>query len=398
MNPHLNRLQPYPFAKLNALTADITGNADKTPISLSIGEPKHASPAFVGAAITDNLQMLSRYPNTRGIDELRHAIAQWLSQRFGLSLTDTLAEQQVLPVSGTREALFSIAQCLIDSSKPALVAMPNPFYQIYEGAALLAGAEPLFLNCSERNNYLPQLGAISAEQWRAIQVFYICTPGNPSGAVMDSNFLRELIALADRHDFVIVSDECYSEIYADDNAPCGLLQVCNDIGRDDYARCLVMHSLSKRSNLPGLRSGFVAGDAKLIERYFQYRTYHGCTMPIHSQLASVKAWQDEEHVRENRRLYQQKFDQVLAVLDPIWPQQRPDAGFYLWPETPIDDQLFTQQLLREQNVLVLPGSFLARDTKRGNPGRNRVRMALVAEPEQCLEAASRIAAFVQTLR
>jgi N-succinyldiaminopimelate aminotransferase len=397
MNQHLNKLQPYPFAKLNALTADITPNPDKSAISLSIGEPRHASPVFVGQAITDNLQMLSRYPNTRGLPELREAIAQWLSQRFGLSLSAKLAEEQVLPVSGTREALFSVAQCLIDNSKPALVAMPNPFYQIYEGAALLAGAEPLFLNCNERNNFMPQLGAISAEQWRAIQLFYICTPGNPSGAVMDKQFLRELIALADRHDFVIVSDECYSEIYPGDAAPYGLLQVCQEIGRDDYARCLVMHSLSKRSNLPGLRSGFVAGDAKLISQYFQYRTYHGATMPLYSQMASIQAWQDEEHVRENRRLYQQKFEQVLAVLNPVWPQQQPDAGFYLWPETPIDDQQFTQGLLEQENVLVLPGSFLARDTKRGNPGRNRVRMALVAEPEQCAEAATRIARYISSL-
>lgn len=397
MNPHLKKLQPYPFAKLRSLIDDVKP-ADKPAVSLSIGEPKHAAPSFIAEALSNNHAMLSRYPNTRGLDELRESIANWLCNRFGLSNESQLCQKHILPVSGTREALFSIAQCLVNNQDHAIVAMPNPFYQIYEGAALLAGAEPLFLNCTSDNGFMPQLDAISEKQWQALQVFYICTPGNPSGTVLDKAYLQQLISLADRHDFVIISDECYSEIYPDEaNKPYGLLQVCQETGRDNFERCLVMHSLSKRSNVPGLRSGFIAGDAKLIEQYFLYRTYHGCTLPVHTQLASAAAWADEKHVLENRILYNQKFNEVLACLNPVWPQKRSAAGFYLWPETPIDDQQFTKKLLQEENVLVLPGSYLGRDTASGNPGQNRVRMALVAQPSQCLEAAQRIANFIQRL-
>lgn len=399
MNPDLSKLQPYPFEKLNALKATVSAPADKSHIALSIGEPKHQPPAFALKALTDNLARFANYPSTKGLPELRTAIANWANTRFNLQRATLDAEANVLPVNGTREALFAFAQACIDSSKAdAKVLMPNPFYQIYEGAAFLAGAEPVFLNCLPENGFIPDFDAISEQTWQACQLLFICTPGNPTGAVMSRELLEKLIGLADKYNFIIASDECYSELYFDEaNPPTGLLEACESLGKTDFKNCVVFHSLSKRSNLPGLRSGFVAGDAHIIDQFFQYRTYHGCAMSVPCQLASIAAWQDEAHVLENRNLYRQKFDAVIEILKDVLPVSAPDASFYLWPKTPIADTDFAQQLFAQQNVTVLPGRFLARDCDGVNPGENYVRLALVAELEECIEAAHRIKAFVQSL-
>ena len=397
MNPDLNRLQPYPFEKLRKLNHGVVPPADKSPIALSIGEPKHASPGFVVEELISHLHGLENYPLTKGSAALRQAIARWLDSRFGLA-GRLDPEQHVLPVNGTREALFAFAQAVVDRARDALVLMPNPFYQIYEGAALLAGAEPWFMNTLADNRFLPDLDNVPAEVWQRCQLLYLCSPGNPTGAVADADTLRKLIKLADEHDFIIASDECYSEIYFDEvQPPLGLLQVAAQLGRHDYRRCVVFHSLSKRSNLPGLRSGFVAGDAAVLARFLLYRTYHGCSMPPPTQAASIKAWGDEQHVQNNRDLYRAKFDAVLEILSPVLNVQRPDAGFYLWPETPMDDQLFARELYAQQNVQVVPGSYLSREAHGSNPGQNRVRMALVAPLEECIDAAQRIRTFVESL-
>jgi N-succinyldiaminopimelate aminotransferase len=399
MNPDLNHLHPYPFEKLAALKAAVNAPVHLNDIMLSIGEPKHEPPAFVLETLVKNLGKLSNYPTTKGIPELRNAIAAWATRRFNLNGISFNAEKHVLPVNGTREALFAFAQAIVDRSKPnPLVVSPNPFYQIYEGAAILSGAEPYFLNCTPDNNFIPDYAAVPASIWEGCQLLFICSPGNPTGAVMSSEQLKELIALADKYDFVIASDECYSELYFDEqNPPAGLLQACAELGRDDFARCVVFHSLSKRSNLPGFRSGFVGGDAKILEKFLLYRTYHGCAMPVPTQLASVTAWADESHVIENRTAYRKKFDAVLAILDGVLDVTRPDASFYLWPKTPIKGETFAQQLFAQQKVTVLPGSFLAREASGINPGEDYVRMALVAPLNECIEAAERIKAFVQSL-
>ena len=395
MNPDLDRLQPYPFERLAQLTADVEPPAGLTPIALSIGEPKHPTPGFITEAVITHLHGLSNYPLTRGRAELREAIANWLTRRFALPAAGIDPERHVLPVNGTREALFAIAQCLVDRTQDPVVLMPNPFYQIYEGAALLAGAEPVFLNTTAATGYLPDFDAVPAATWSRCQLVYICTPGNPTGAVMDTAALQTLIELADRHDFVIASDECYSEIYHDENLPPpGLLQAAAAMGRDDWHRCLVFHSLSKRSNAPGLRSGFVAGDDRLISGFLRYRTYHGCAMPPATQAASIAAWQDEDHVAGNRALYRDKFRAVLEILDPVLEVTQPAAGFYLWPHTPVDDGEFARALLARQNVAVLPGSFLSRTAAGINPGQDHVRMALVAPLEDCIEAAGRITSYL----
>lgn len=390
MNPDLDKLQAYPFEKLRALFAEVTPVTGKSAISLAMGEPRHTPPAFVLEALSDSLAQLSSYPATRGSDALRSVIADWLSRRFKLKGVD--ASRQVLPLNGTREGLFAIAQACVDRSTPgATVACPNPFYQIYEGAALLAGASPHFIDCSQARGFLPDIDAMTAQDWQRCQMLYICSPGNPSGAVMPMQMLQSLIELAHEHQFIIVSDECYSELYDDEsNPPPGLLQASAELGSNDFSRCLVFHSLSKRSNLPGLRSGFVAGDADLLAKFLLYRTYHGCAMPVHHQLASIAAWSDESHVIANRALYRDKFDAVVDILGPTMSCERPTAGFYLWPSTPVDDKAFAQQLYRQENVAVLPGSFLARETQQGNPGANRVRLALVAEREDTVAAAHRI--------
>ena len=399
MNPDLQQLHPYPFEKLAALKAAVSAPAHLTHIALSIGEPKHEPPRFVLQTLVDNLAALSQYPTTKGLPELRQAIATWATQRFHLKPGSFDAERHVLPVNGTREALFAFAQALVDRGQSApLVVSPNPFYQIYEGAAILSGAEPFFLNCTPQNDFIPDFDAVDPDVWRRCQVLFICSPGNPTGAVMSSAQLKKLIALADQYDFVIASDECYSELYYDEQQPpAGLLQACAELGRHDFARCVVFHSLSKRSNLPGLRSGFVGGDADILKKFLLYRTYHGCAMPVPTQLASVAAWKDEEHVRANRTAYRQKFEAVLDILEGALDVSMPDASFYLWPKTPIRGEDFAQQLFAQQNVTVLPGSYLARMCDGLNPGEDYVRMALVAPLTECIEAAQRIKAFVNSL-
>ena len=396
MNPNLERLHPYPFEKLAKLKAGISVPEHLAPISLGIGEPKHPSPAFVKQVIADNLDKLANYPTTKGLDELRQAIANWASRRFQLAEGTLDPAKHVVPVNGTREAIFALVQAVVDSSKPATVVSPNPFYQIYEGAAFLAGADPVYLPCDASNGFIPDFDAVPESVWKDCQILFLCSPGNPSGAVIPRETLQKVIELADRHDFLIASDECYSELYPDEaNPPEGLLQTCAAIGRHDFKRCVVFHSLSKRSNLPGLRSGFVAGDAEVLAGYLKYRTYHGCAMPVHNQLASIAAWNDEDHVRENRAAYRAKFEAVVPILREVMKVDFPDAGFYLWPETPMSDETFARELSAQQNVHVLPGRYLSRTVDGQNPGENRVRMALVAPLEECVEAARRIVEFVK---
>jgi N-succinyldiaminopimelate aminotransferase len=398
MNPRLAGLQPYPFQRLAKLIEGVTPPAAKSPIKLSIGEPQHAAPTFVLEEITASLEGLSHYPVTKGMPQLRAAIARWATRRFGLARVPLDPERHILPVAGTREALFSIAQAVIDASVPEpVVLMPNPFYQIYEGAALLAGACPHFLNTLPDNGYRMDFARVPSELWSRVQLVYICSPGNPTGTVLTPADFARLLELAQQHDFVIASDECYSELYFDESQPpAGLLAVASDLGIQDYRHCLVFHSLSKRSNLPGLRSGFVAGDASIIQQYLEYRTYQGCALPPPTQLASIKAWNDEEHVRENRRLYREKFDAVLDILAPVLDVQRPDASFYLWPKTPQDDETFTRELYARENVLVLPGRYLSREVHGLNPGAGRVRMALVASLAECVDGARRIRNYVES--
>ena len=391
----MSQLQPYPFERLAQLFADVERPAALSAISLSIGEPRHPTPGFITEEVITHLHGLSKYPTTRGLPELRTAIARWLMWRFKLPDGSVDPERHVLPVNGTREALFAFAQCSIDRRGNPLVLMPNPFYQIYEGAALLAGATPWFMNTTRETGYRPDFDAIPAAVWERCQLVYICSPGNPTGAVIGLQQLQQLLELADRHDFVIASDECYSELYPDEHAPPpGLLQAAAAAGRDDHSRCMVFHSLSKRSNAPGLRSGFVAGDAALIENFLRFRTYHGCAMPPATQAASIRAWQDEAHVQENRGLYRDKFTAVLDTLAPVLDVQAPEAGFYLWPQTPAGDTGFAHDLLAQQNVAVLPGSYLSRTVNGSNPGSDHVRMALVAPFEDCVEAAQRIKSYI----
>ena len=398
MNPDLNRLQPYPFEKLADLKKGITPPADKAHIALSIGEPRHQPPAFVLDRLASSLDTIGQYPLTRGTLQLRNSIANWLISRFKLGTDAVNPETQILPVNGTREALFAFAQTVIDRNKNPHILMPNPFYQIYEGAAYLAGAKPVFYNTTKDTGYLPDFDAISEADWKQCQLLYICTPGNPTGAVIPKEQLKNLIEKAEKYDFIIASDECYSEIYFDENSPPpGLLEVAKEMGNDDFKRCIVFHSLSKRSNLPGLRSGFVAGDADIIHSFFQYRTYHGCAMPPATQAASISAWSDEQHVIDNRSLYKTKFNSVVEILSPVLDVTLPDAGFYLWPQTPIIDTDFAQNLFAEQNVTVLPGQFLSRDSHNINPGKNHIRMALVATVDETVEAARRIHQFVEKL-
>ena len=401
MNSRLTSLQRYPFERLAELLKGITPPAGKSPIRMSMGEPQHAAPPFVLEALTANLGGLSHYPVTKASIELRRSIANWATRRFKLDKAPLDPERHVLPCAGTREALFSIAQAVIDRRAHAdqpVVVMPNPFYQIYEGAALLAGARPYFLNTVAGNDYRMDFARVPDELWQQVQLVYICSPGNPTGTVLKHADLAHILELAEKHDFLIASDECYSEIYLDEhNPPPGLLQVAHDLGIADYRRCLVFHSLSKRSNLPGLRSGFVAGDGTALEQYFQYRTYQGCALPPPTQAASARAWDDEAHVRANRDQYRAKFDAVLEILKPVMQVEKPEASFYLWPETPQDDETFTRELYARENVLVLPGSYLSRDAQGTNPGRKRVRLALVAPLDECIEAAKRIRHYLETL-
>ncbi len=400
MNPHYLKLQPYPFEKLAKLKGEVTPPRDKQHIALSIGEPKHDAPSFVLEALQENLSTITNYPLTKGLPELRECIAKWLTTRFSLKQGSISAEEQIIPVAGTREALFAFVQAIFDNTlNKNKVLMPNPFYQIYEGAALLAGASPHFINCGKTTHFLPDFESIDSKIWEQCQLLFICSPGNPTGSVLSLEKLQELIRLADKYDFVIASDECYSELYFDEAAPPpGLLEACSKMERHDYKRCVVFHSLSKRSNLPGLRSGFVAGDQNFIKRFLHFRTYHGCALPLFSQKASIAAWEDEDHVRANRDLYREKFDAVLDILSDSLNVVRPEASFYLWPETPVPDTDFAQQLFARENVTVLPGSFLARTSEDTNPGSNHVRMALVAPLQECVDAAHRIKNFVNDIK
>ncbi|GGY47631.1 succinyldiaminopimelate transaminase [Bacterioplanes sanyensis] len=396
VNPDLKLLQPYPFEKLNQLKAAVTPNPELEHIALSIGEPKHPAPDLVQQALVNNIGRIENYPTTKGMPELNQAMADWATQRFDLN---ALTTEQVLPVNGTREAIFAFTQTVVDRSQARpLVVSPNPFYQIYEGAAYLAGAQPHFLPCLEEHGFIPDFSSVAEDVWRDCQLLFLCSPGNPTGAVLSLQQLQQLIELADKFDFIVASDECYSEIYIDGQAaPIGLLEACARLGRDDYRRCVVFHSLSKRSNLPGLRSGFIAGDADILKAFLLYRTYHGCAMPLQTQLASIAAWGDEHHVQENRSQYTQKFRAVLEILQPVMDVKQSDASFYLWAKTPIDDETFAQRLFAEQHVTVLPGSYLSRTIDGVNPGANRVRMALVASVDECVEAAQRIRQFISTL-
>ena len=395
MNPNLKNLHPYPFEKLAQLKNGITPPAEKSPIMLSIGEPAHATPQFIKDVLVENLSSISNYPTTKGIPKLRETIAMWLEKRFACRVNH---ETQVLPVNGTREALFSFAQCVIDATQSPLVVMPNPFYQIYEGAALLSGAEPYFLNATAQTNYLPDFSNVPAQIWQRCQLLYICSPANPSGTVMSEADFETVLNLAEKYDFVIASDECYSELYDDEvNPPVGLLQVAAKMGNTEFKRCAVFHSLSKRSNCAGLRSGFVAGDAEILKNYFNYRTYHGCAMSLPTQYASIAAWQDETHVVENRRLYREKFAAFVEILQDVCEIQKPPASFYIWLKTEISDTDFARELFAQENVTVLPGSFLSREFEGCNPAANHVRIALVAPLAECVEAANRIRKFITRL-
>ena len=400
MNPLLGRLHAYPFERLRALTRDITPNPALAPISLGIGEPRHPAPALVEQALCGSLAGLSSYPATAGEPALREAISAWAGRRYRVSLNPA---NEVLPVNGSREALFSLAQTVIDPTRPgATVVCPNPFYQIYEGAALLAGAQPTFANSDPARNFACDWRQIDDATWARTQLVYACSPGNPTGAVMPLEEWRDLFELSDRHGFVIASDECYSEIYFRDEAPLGALQAAQALGRTDWRNLVVLSSLSKRSNVPGMRSGFVAGDASILRAFLLYRTYHGSAMSKVVQAASIAAWNDEAHVVANRAAYREKFAQVTPLLAEVLDVRLPDAGFYLWAGIPPqlhggDDIAFSLGLLAQYNVAVLPGSLLAREAHGLNPGAGRIRMALVAEGKECLEAAHRIVAYAKSL-
>lgn len=399
MNSRLALLHPYPFEKLAALLADATPPADKPEVLMSIGEPAHAAPTLLSGEATNLSTTLGKYPLTRGNSALREVIADWLVRRYGLS-RPVNPDTEILPVNGSREALFSFIQAVVDrpGNKKPNVVMPNPFYQIYEGAALLAGATPCYLNNLQENKFLPDFDQLPESIWNDTQLLILCSPDNPTGSVVTDEILGQALALAEKHDFIVALDECYSEIYFDENEPPqGLLGYADKNGNSDFRRCVIFQSLSKRSNLPGLRSGFVAGDAAILNDYFRYRTYHGCTLSPLVQQLSIKAWSDEDHVIENRNLYREKFDTALGLLQPLMNVARPDAGFYLWPETPISDTEFTRHLYTSENIKVLPGSFLSRESDNNNPGCNRVRMALVQDMETTRNAVERIAAMLENL-
>ena len=397
MNPNLDRLQTYPFQKLSSLLDGVAPNPRLHPIPLYIGEPRHPTPEFIKRALADNLDGLASYPPTHGSRDLRVAIAGWLKRRYGLEGVDP--DTEVIPINGSREALFAFAQAVIDPRRPApVVVCPNPFYQIYEGAALLAQAAPDFLNSVPERGYAFDFEQLPDAAWACTQLVYVCSPGNPTGYVMPRAEWQKLFALSDRYGFVIASDECYSEIYFDEDAPTpGALQAARELGRTGFPRLVVFSSLSKRSNVPGMRSGFVAGDRNILRKFLLYRTYHGCAMAPPVQHASIAAWNDEVHVAENRRIYREKFAAALRILQPAVDVQLPDAAFYLWLPTPGSDTEFAQRLYREQAVSVLPGSYFAREAHGINPGRNRVRIALVAATDECVEAVTRIRDFYSSL-
>lgn len=394
MNPRLQQLQPYPFQRLRALFAGVTANPDFSPINLSIGEPKHATPSIIQDALKHHLDGLASYPTTQGSEALRTAIQQWLVRRYAIPALNI--DQEILPVNGSREALFAFAQAVInqDDTDTPIVISPNPFYQIYEGAALLAGAQSYYLNTTPASDHLMDLDSVPEAIWQRTQLIYVCTPGNPSGKVMPLSQWQQLFSLSDRYDFVIAADECYSEIYFDEQQPpLGALQAAHQLGRD-WRNLVMFSSLSKRSNVPGMRSGFVAGDAAVLQKFLQYRTYHGCAMSPSIQSASIAAWNDETHVQLNRDLYRTKFAQVTPILQQVLDVEMPDAAFYLWAKSDIADTELALRFYRDLNVTVLPGSFLARDAHASNPGAGFIRMALVASVDECLEAAHRIQRYL----
>ena len=397
-NPNLSKLMAYPFERLNNLLAPLTPNSNFTPISLSIGEPKHQPPDFALEILSDQEKvraLLATYPSTKGTTKLRQSISTWLKSRFSLEVD---YETEILPVNGTREALFSFAQAVISDKTNPIVIMPNPFYQIYEGAALLAGAATFFCSSFETNNYLQDFESIPSETWRNTELFYICSPANPTGKSLSDGQIEKLIDLAHQYDFTIASDECYSEIYSSShNKPNSLLKISENIGNKSFEKCIIFHSLSKRSTLPGLRSGFVAGDSNLLKQYFLYRTYHGCAMAGHAQEISALAWSDESHVDENRDKYTEKFSVVEEILKDHYKLYRPEGGFYHWIKTPIDDQQFAARLMETHNVKVMPGSFLSREDNGEDPGLDHIRVAWVSEKEECIEAARRLVEFARGL-
>jgi N-succinyldiaminopimelate aminotransferase len=397
MNPLLARLQPYPFEKLRALLAGVTPNPALSPIALSIGEPKHPTPEFIRAALAGALDGLASYPATAGLPALREAIAAWLMRRYQLPQVDPAT--QVLPVNGSREALFAFAQTIVDPTRArALVACPNPFYQIYEGAALLSGARPVFLNATAASGYRMDFDALDDATWRDVQLVYACSPANPGGTVLRLADWQRLFELSDRHGFVIAADECYSELYYDESRPpLGALAAAQQLGRDGFPRLAVFSSLSKRSNVPGMRSGFVAGDAALLKSFLRYRTYHGSAMSVSVQRASIAAWGDEAHVRANRAQYAEKYRAVMPLVRSPLDTYLPEGGFYLWMRTPVDDGEFVLRLLRDYNVRALPGSYLSREAQGINPGTNFVRLALVAPLAECVEAIGRVAQLASRL-
>jgi N-succinyldiaminopimelate aminotransferase len=394
MNPALARLQVYPFERLAALLAGASPPSSLPHIAMSIGEPKHQPPAFVLEALASNLHRLDSYPATRGLPVLRESIAAMLQRRMLPAGAVINAETQILPVNGTREALFAFAQAAIAPHPDAVVVMPNPCYQIYEGAAILAGATPYYVDTTAATRFIPDLSSVPVSIWKRCQVLFLCSPGNPTGASLSVEYLQHALELAERHDFVVAADECYAELYLDEaQPPPSLLRAACESGRAGFERCVVFHSLSKRSSVPGLRSGFVAGNATLMKQYLLYRTYHGCAMPVPTQLASAAAWADDAHVTTNRALYREKFQRVLPLLAPVLEVVRPDGGFYLWPQVG-DDVAFTRQLHEQQNLTILPGSFLAREHHGFNPGTGRVRISLVASVAECVSAAERIRTFL----
>ncbi len=403
MNPRLDRLQTYPFEKLARLKAGVAPPRHLETLSLSIGEPQHAPPAFILDALREGVTRLGSYPPTIGSLELRSAAARWLERRFGLPAEAVDAATMVLPVNGTREALFSFVQATIDgdrggppSGRQPLVAMPNPFYQIYEGAALLAGAQPYLLDTTAANGYAPDLGSVPAAVWERCRILFLCSPGNPTGAVLPRSFLERALEIAAEHDFVVAADECYTDIYLDERAPpASLLQAALARRHERFEPCIVFHSLSKRSSVPGMRSGFVAGDPRLISRFLLYRTYHGSAMSPMVQHASIAAWSEDAHVAANRRLYRSKFERVLPILQSVLRVEQPAGAFYLWPDTGGDDERFVRELYAARNVTLLPGSYLARAGTAGNPGAGRVRISLTPGLEQCIEAAERIRDFLR---
>jgi len=394
MNPLLQRLQPYPFERLKQLFSTVTPATKYPPISLGIGEPRHATPKLVLDALAASTEALSSYPATAGLPALRQSCANWVHRRYGLTINP---DTQILPINGSREALFAFAQTVVDGSKAgATVVCPNPFYQIYEGAALLAGAQAFYAPSDPALNFNVDWGKVPEAVWKNTQLLFVCSPGNPTGSVMPLADWKTLFELSDRYGFVIASDECYSEIYFREEAPLGGLEASNKLGRTDYKNLVAFTSLSKRSNVPGMRSGFVAGDAKLLKQFLLSRTYHGSAMSGMVQAASIAAWDDEAHVVANRDMYRQKFAAVTPLLAKVLDVKLPDAGFYLWAAVPGgDDQAFARDLLAQYNVTVLPGSFLARESQGFNPGAGRIRMALVAETQECMQAAQRIVEFVQ---